>query len=156
MQRLLAWLAWFGGLFVLWLVFVGTASDRMENIGGLFASALAATAAEVVRSQGLLHFRVERRWWVRLWRQPWRIVADFGIVVLAFFAQLIHPRAHRGSFRTVEFPTGGQRAADRGRRAFVAAVGSLAPNTLVVEVDEEGGELLLHHLVPERAPERPL
>ncbi len=151
MRRALAWLTWFAALFALWLVFGGVVHDRYERIGGLCAAAVAATAAEVVRSQGLLHFRVERRWLRRAWRPLVRVVPEFLLVVAA----LSRP-GRRGAFRAVEFPTGGERTADKGRRALAGAVGSLAPNLLVVEADPDERALLVHELVPGRSPEEPL
>ena len=150
MQRLLAWLGWFAGLFVLWLLFVGTASDWMEWIGGVFAAAIGATAAEVVREQGLLAFRADRQRLRMLPSRLWLVVVEFGVLAAELVRQLLRPRVERGAFSVVEFPAGGERRVDRGRRALVAAIGSLAPNTLVVDVDEEHGRLLVHELVPRR------
>ena len=78
------------------------------------------------------------------------MVVEFGVVAAELVRQLLRPRAERGAFSAVEFPAGGERRVDRGRRALVAAIGSLAPNTLVVDVDEEHGRLLVHELVPRR------
>jgi hypothetical protein len=140
-RRVTAWLAWFGGLFVLWLLLVGTVAG-LELIAGLCAAAIGATAAEVVRSQGLLNFRVEARWLARGSRHVLRVVPDFFLVLAAI------GRRPRGAFRTLEFPAGGHRAVDDGRRAWGALSGSLAPNRLVVDVDPETGEALVHDLVP--------
>jgi hypothetical protein len=141
MRRLAAWLAWFGGLLVLWLVLVGTVQD-VERIAGLAAAAIGATAAEVVRSQGLLRYRVEARWVRRgLLRVP-RVVPDFFRVVAA-----LRSPSH-GVFRTIPFPAGGHRDVDRGRRAWVTLAASLAPNRLVVDLDPDTGEALVHDLRP--------
>ena len=125
MRRLAAWLAWFGGLLVLWLLLVGTVQE-VERIAGLAAAAVGATAAEVVRSQGLLRYRVEARWLRRGLLQLLRVVPDF-IRVLA------------------------ERDVDRGRRAWATLAASLAPNRLVVDIDPETGEALVHDLLPDAA-----
>ena len=149
MRRFAAWLAWYAGLLVLWLVFVGTVQD-VERIAGLCAAALGATAAEIVRSQGLLDFRVEWRWLRLLWRPFWRLVPDTVVVLAALV------RRRSGRFHEVEFPTGGDRPVDAGRRAFAALAPSLAPNKLVVDVDRDAGVVLVHELVPSSAsPELP-
>jgi multisubunit Na+/H+ antiporter MnhE subunit len=70
------------------------------------------------------------------------VVPDFFVVLSA----LVRPTT--GRFRTVEFPTGGTRDVDAGRRAFIAIAPSLAPNSLVVDADRESGEVLVHDLVP--------
>jgi Na+/H+ ion antiporter subunit len=143
MRRLGAWLSWFALLFGLWLLLVGTVQD-VELIAGLCAGALGATAADVVRSLGLLRFRVEWRWLRLAWRPLLCVVPEFFLVLAALV------RRPRGRFRTIEFPTGGERAADSGRRAFVVLASSLAPNRLAVDLDPESGEALVHDLLPGR------
>lgn len=141
MRRVVAWLAWFGGLFVLWLLLVGTIQE-VELIAGLAAAAIGSTAVEVVRSQGLLRYRVEWTWVKRGARQLLLVVPDFFRVLAALVSR------PRGSFRTVAFPTGGERDVDRGRRAFAALAASLAPSRFVVDLDPETGEALVHDLLP--------
>jgi hypothetical protein len=149
MRRVAAWLAWFGVLLVFWLLLVGTVQD-VERIAGLAAAAIGATAAEVVRSQGLLRYRVEAPWVLRGLGQLLRVVPDFFRVLAA----LASPR--RGAFRTVPFPAGGHRDVDRGRRAWVTLTASLAPNRLVVDIDPETGEALVHDLRPGTVSEEQL
>jgi hypothetical protein len=146
MRRVAAWLAWFGGLLVFWLLLVGTVQD-VERIAGLAAAAVGATAAEVVRSQGLLRYRVQARWLVPGLRQLLRVVPDFLLVLAAL------PRRPSGAFRTVPFPAGGERDVDRGRRAWATLTASLAPNRLVVDLDPDTGEALVHDLLPRAARE---
>ena len=149
MRRVPAWLAWFAGLFLLWLLLVGNLAGT-ERIAGLFAAAIGATAAEIVRSLGLFEFRVERRW---LARTPKQLAsAFFGFFVV--LRTLARPRS--GTFRTAEFPTGGERAVDHGRRAWAAFAGSLGPNTLVVDLDPNSGLALLHDLVSQAAADEVL
>jgi multisubunit Na+/H+ antiporter MnhE subunit len=148
MTRVAAWLAWFAGLLLFWLALVGTVED-LELVAGLCAAALGATAVEVVRSQGLLRLRVEWRWLRQLWKPLLRVLPDFFVVLAAL------ARPPRGRMRTVDFPTGGQRDVDVGRRAFVALASSLAPNSLVVDLDEESGAALVHELVPRAGSELP-
>ncbi len=149
MRRVAAWLSWFAGLLLLWLLLVGTVQD-VERIAGLCAAALGATGAEVVRSQDLMRFRVEWRWLRLGWKPLARVVPDFCLVLSALV------RRPRGRFRTIEFPAGGERAVDAGRRAFIVVAPSLAPNRLVIDVDPRSGEALVHDLFPGSAsPELP-
>jgi hypothetical protein len=148
-RRVAAWLAWFAGLLILWLLLVGTSQDT-ERIAGLSAAAIGATAAEVVRSQGLLDFSVEWRWLRRTPRHLARVIPDFFLVL----ATLVRPR--RGAFRTLAFPTGGERAVDHGRRAWAGYAASFAPNRLVVDVDPDAGVVLVHDLVPHAASDEVL
>lgn len=60
-------------------------------------------------------------------------------------AQCARPKAARGTFRAVSF-AGGEQPEDVGRRALSEALGSLAPNTIVIGVDTDRQLLLVHQL----------
>ena len=145
MRPVAAWLFWFAALLALWLLLVG-AIDDVELVAGICAAAVGAIATAVVRSQGLLGFRVELRRLRRVWRPLLQVVPDF----LLLMAALVRRRA--GTFRTLDFPVGGERAVDAGRRALAVVAPSLAPNRLVVDVDPEAGDAVVHDLVPGSAP----
>jgi hypothetical protein len=134
------WGGWYVGLFAVWLLLVGTV-QWIELIAGLCGAAIGVAATEVVRAQGLFGFRVEWRWLRLTWRPLARVIPDFLILIAA----LVRPPD--GTFKLLDFPTGGQRATDSGRRAFVVWAGSLAPNRLVVDLDAEAGKALVHDLV---------
>ena len=139
---MLVWviLVWVG-LAALWLLYQGE-----WNAIQLYAAASAATlslvVALVVRRGALPSVRLERRWLVGAARVPWNVVEEFVLVTVTLL------RGGEGEFRTVPFPAGGARPAERGRRAFVAIATGYSPNSYVVDVDEERGELLVHLLHP--------
>ena len=144
--RLRFWIAWFLPLMVLWLAFVDTFAVA-EVVLGLVAAAVAATAAEVVRSQDLLRSRFQLRWMRDLHRLPWQVLRDCWLLAAALWRHCTG-RPVRGVFRVVPFPSDADDARAAGRRALVTALLSASPNTLVVGV--EGGEgMLVHQLVPE-------
>jgi multisubunit Na+/H+ antiporter MnhE subunit len=139
MRRLAAWLSWFAILLIVWLLLVAVVQD-VEIIAGLCAAAIGATTMEVVRSQGLLSYRVETRWLARGARRLLHVVPEFFGVLGVIF------RPQRGVFRILDFPTGGERAVDHGRRAWAGLAASLAPGRLVVDLNPETGEVLVHDL----------
>ena len=146
------WIAWFLPLVLLWLAFVDTLAGG-EVAAGLVAAALAATAAEVVRSQDLVRFRLDPRWLGGLHRLPWQVLRDTWLLAVALWRQLGgHPA--RGTFRVFAFPSEADDARSAARRALVTAVVSVAPNTVVVGIEGADGELLVHQLVP--APGSPV
>jgi hypothetical protein len=89
-----------------------------------------------------MRFRLDGRWLRRGWRPLLRVVPEFLLLLVAI------SRRPQGSFRELEFPTGGERAADVGRRAFAVFAGSLSPNRIVIDVDPESGHALVHDLLP--------
>jgi hypothetical protein len=141
---MLSWLGWAAASFVVWLGLVGTVA-WLELLAGACAAALAATGAEALRSRGLLAFRIEPRFLIRIWRPLVRIVPDSGLLLLALV------RRGRGAFD--EIPAGDTTP---GRRAWIGAAGSIAPNSVVVDVDTHERKVLLHRLVRDRGPRSPL
>jgi hypothetical protein len=133
---------------VLWLVFI-SAWVVEEEILGLFASAIGATAAEAVREQGLVGFRPRAGWLWRVRVLPLRVLRESVAVLAALGRQLARRGSVRGQFRLVEvtLPEDPDEAA--AKRALLTAGESFAPNAYVLAVDERTGQMLVHELVPE-------
>ena len=146
-KRVGFWVAWYVPLVLLWLAFVDTFA-REEVIAGLVAAAIAATAAELVRSQDLVRFRMDPHWLRGLSRLPWQVLRDTWLLTVALWRHCTG-RPVRGVFRVVPFPTEADDARAAARRALVTALVSVAPNTVVVGVEGAEGEMLVHQLVPE-------
>jgi hypothetical protein len=71
-------------------------------------------------------------------------VAQLSFVALA---QLVTRRRFQGVLRAIPFEHGGpERPRDAGRRALAQALGSFAPNTIVVGIDPETNLMLAHQL----------
>ncbi len=146
-KRVGFWVAWYVPLVVLWLAFVDTFA-RQEVIAGLVAAAVAATAAELVRSQELVRFRLDPRWLRGLPGLPWQVLRDTWLLTVALWRHCTgHPV--RGAFRVVPFPSEADDNRSAARRALVTVLVSVAPNTVVVGVEGDEGELLVHELVPQ-------
>ena len=152
---MLSFSVWASLLFLLWLVLVGTVAS-LELYAGVAAAAIGATAAELVRARGLLRFRVELKWLGRVWRPLVQIFPDFGFVVLALFQTIVKRQLPRDAYVAIDLAGAGGDPRSAGWRAFATAAGSLAPNTVVVDVDRERRLMLVHKLLPERGPARPL
>jgi multisubunit Na+/H+ antiporter MnhE subunit len=140
------WLAWYLPLFGLWLLFVDTLAAE-ELILGAIAAAAAATAADVVRAQDLVRFRLRARWLRGLAVVPGQVVTDSWVLAVALWRQLRRPGSVRGLFRVLPFPVEDDEAAAAARSALVTAVASVAPNTYVVGVERGEGSMLVHQLV---------
>jgi multisubunit Na+/H+ antiporter MnhE subunit len=145
-RRVGFWIAWYVPLVLLWLAFVDSFAAA-EVVVGLVAAAVAATAAELVRSQDLVRFRLDLRWLRDVRRLPWQVLGDCWLLAVALWRHCTgHPV--RGVFRVVPFPGEADDARSAGRRALVTALVSMSPNTMVVGVEGGEGELLVHQLVP--------
>jgi multisubunit Na+/H+ antiporter MnhE subunit len=145
-HRIGVWLGWFVFLNVVWLALVATLNWQ-EEIVGVVASAVGATAAEAVNAQGLIHLRLKLGWMAGLGTLPWRVVKETWMVFAALARQLAGGKRIEGRFVCVRFPHRSDRPEDEARRALYKLEASIAPNTYVVGYDEETGAMLLHQLV---------
>jgi len=140
------WIAWYLPLVVLWLAFVDTVAIA-EVVLGLVAAAVAATAAELVRAQDLVRFRLEWSWLRDLYRLPGLLLGDSWTLAVALWRHL-GGRPVEGVLRTVPFPVEQDDARSAARRALVTGTVSLTPNTYVVGIEGDEGFALVHQLVP--------
>ena len=136
---------------LLWLLFTSTV-NKSEAVVGAGASLIAATAAEVVRVKTSLGFRPRLRWFRHAIRVPWSILTDTWTVLAVLANHATGRRRVRGQLRAVGFRHGrlGD-PRDAARRALVTVGVTTSPNTIVVGVDPDRDELLVHQLSP--APE---
>ena len=142
------WIAWYLPLVVLWLAFVDTLATA-EVVLGLVAAAVAATAAELVRDQDLVRFRLRVSWLRDLYRLPGQVLGDSRVLAVALWRQITGRPVH-GVFRALPFPAERDDARSAARRALVTGFVSLTPNAYVVGVEDDG-VMLIHQLVPDQA-----
>jgi multisubunit Na+/H+ antiporter MnhE subunit len=144
------WIAWYLPLVVLWLAFVDTLATG-EVVLGLVAAAVAATAAEVVRDQDLVRFRLKVAWLRGLYRLPGQVLVDSRVLAVTLWRRLTGRPVH-GGFRALPFPAERDDARSAARRALVTGFVSLTPNTYVVGIEEDGvmlvHQLAYHHANP--------
>jgi hypothetical protein len=133
-----AWLTWWVVLAALYL-WLADNTVWPELAVGAVAAAIGATGTVLVRRHRLTRMRWEARWLRGAWRPLLGVATDFGPLVRALV------RRREGVF--VEVPLPGP-VDEPGYRATVEALGSLAPNSIVVDIDHERGVALVHQLLP--------
>lgn len=137
-----AWLGWWVALTVLWVALAD--SRRLEEVvAGVLVGALCATAAVVVRAQRDVVLRPRPGWVLGTLRGFGRWPRDLWVLGRALVA--------RPEGRIVEepFAATGEDPRSATRRALAVVGGSLAPNSIVVEIDADRGVLVRHELVGE-------
>jgi hypothetical protein len=137
------WLGWWIALFWLWLLISGD-WNRIEIVAAACAAALGASIAEVGRSRAAVEPRVPLRWLAPLWKVPYQIVVDFGLITVALV------RRREGVFRSHPFPAA---AEGQGARALAVWAANFSPNAYVIEAGDE--RVLFHDLIPNRGSEEP-
>lgn len=132
-----------GGAFYLLLVDT-TSSPELYVLAATAISG--AIALWVSWEQKFDEAAIRPGWLLASWRVLAKIVPNILVLCAEALAQLVRPRAARGTFRAVPFRATTQTPKDAGRRALTEWIGSLAPNTIVVGVDDERNLLLVHQL----------
>jgi hypothetical protein len=150
-RRVVAWTIGWVLAASLYLLLIDI-TDLPELIVGAGAAVLAATALELAREQGIVGESIRWRWLLRLYRPLMKVPVDIAIVSLMALRAVADRRPHHGSFRALPFASGGKPQLATGRRALAEALGSLAPNTFVVGIDEDRELILAHQL--RRTPPR--
>lgn len=150
-----AWCLWWLGCFGLWLVLVADWS-RLNALAGACAAAVAATAAEAVRTTARQDIGISGRTLRDAAGVPLAVVVDFGILAVALARSLRQRRVVRGRYVSRELDLGPKTTpAGRARRAWLALLAGYSPNAYLVDADAETGIALLHDLVPRRSSEEP-
>jgi multisubunit Na+/H+ antiporter MnhE subunit len=135
------WLTWWVLLAALY-VLIDDSLLLPELAVGALAAAIGATGATLVHRERQALPEGDARWLRTLWRPLAGLVGDLW--------PLLRALPHRGGTGgMVEIPfdatTDGPR--DTARRALSEALGTLAPNTIVVRIDTERGVVVAHQLV---------
>lgn len=118
-----------------------------ELITGAVVATIAAIGSELVRLERRVHTRIPLRGLARAWKPVARAPADLALVLVAIGRQVLERDAARGRIRAMPFRHGGDAPDAAGRRALAESLGSFAPNTIVIGVDDERNLLIVHQLV---------
>ena len=146
-----AWLIWWALLAALWLALVDTVVVP-ELVAGAVGAAIAATGAVIVRGQRRLLLRPRLAWMRAAGRPLRRTVADLVPLARALWQRGVRRRGGHGALVEVPYTAVADDPDAAAHRVFTEALGSLAPNTLIVDIDRERRVLLVHQLVPSDDP----
>jgi multisubunit Na+/H+ antiporter MnhE subunit len=147
MPAALAWLVWWILSAAFWLLLVDK-TQVQEMILGAFVAAVAATGAVLVRRQRDHPLVIRPAWLLAAWRPLLGMVTDLPSLVRA----LARPDA--GTMTELPFEVTADGPEPQGYRVLTTALGSLAPNTVVVDLDRKRGRIVVHQLVPTGDPAR--
>jgi multisubunit Na+/H+ antiporter MnhE subunit len=117
--------------------------------GGAGAAALAALLTETALHQAGTPIAVRIRWLAAAWRLPGQVLGDTVLVFRALARQLIRGETPDSGFRERPVRAGGDNSVDVTRRVLLVGANSLAPNTIVLGIDEERDIMIVHQLVAE-------
>jgi multisubunit Na+/H+ antiporter MnhE subunit len=120
--------------------------DLPELIVGAVAAAIAAFGFELAREQRIAGVATRLSWLRWAYRPLLRVPSDVVAVSIGAARQLLRPRRKAGVFRVARFRCGPASELESGRHALAEALGSLAPNTIVIGIDFDRDAILVHQL----------
>ena len=141
-----AWVIWWVLGAALWIALFDNVPVS-ELISGAVAAALGATAAVLVRQQRRMLIRPRARWLRPGLRATAALVTDLGPAARALVSRGVRRRPVTGTLHSLPFAATGDDPEQAALRVLTATLGSLGPNTIVVDIDTEAGTLYAHQLV---------
>jgi multisubunit Na+/H+ antiporter MnhE subunit len=145
-----SWLMWWALLVALYLLLADSVAVP-ELATGAIAAAVGATGAVVVRRRRQVLLCGRPAWLRAVWRPALALVTDVWPLARVLVERGVLRRGE-GALVEVPFAATSDGAEDTARRAVTEALGTLGPNTLVVEIDTDRGVLVAHQLRPTKDP----
>jgi hypothetical protein len=142
-----AWLIWFALLYALYVLLADN-PVLPELLTGVVAAAVGATGAVVVRAQRPRLLKPRLRMLRGAPRALLGIFTDLVPLARVLVTSGILRRPAPSRLEETPFTHLSGSGEDAAERAFAEALGTLAPNTVVVGLDHERGVLVTHRLQP--------
>lgn len=143
-------LAW-AGFLLLWLVFVFQVTTS-ELIVGAFASGFTVGLGYVTFRIVPACFDPQLHWMAQAWRLPVLVATDLWLLLKHLGRQMTRQHS-RSSFEVTRFEASGDDCHAAAQRALAILFVSTTPNSVVLDIDRDKGELLFHQLEPAPVPE---
>jgi multisubunit Na+/H+ antiporter MnhE subunit len=124
---------------VLWLMFVFNTTG-MELIAGFVGSTAAFISVLVSVRSIPLPFQPRVRWILQAWRLPGMILGDIVVLLKCLF------RRPRSSFEATPLRTPANESEACAQRGIAITLLSTSPNTIVVHIDRDSQQMLIHKL----------
>ncbi|MGH9642458.1 MAG: Na+/H+ antiporter subunit E, partial [Terriglobales bacterium] len=137
-------------LLLLWLALVFQFT-KTELLIGSAASAVTTLLLLITLRAVPLCFQPRLRWLAQALRLPAVIARDTWILIKDFARRLLGARKRSG-FEVVKFAVRGASPHACAQRALALLFVTMSPNSVVLDVDKERGDIFLHHLASKSAP----
>lgn len=133
-------------LLVLWMAFVSNPKQD-ELLVGLAVAAIGALADAHVKREKFFKFEPEPNWVLSGLMLPWYAAKGCGLTLKAFFLYLFGWRPETG-FQVSRFDATGDDSRAAAKRALAEAYLTIPPNSIVIGIDKERGQMLTHNILP--------
>lgn len=134
-------------LVACWTIFLGSFDGAEAIIGGI-AVAIGTAVSTAAYAVGVARFRPRLIWIAGIWRVPWYVLDDTKAIAAALISRQLFRRPGRSRMVAVPFNPGGSTGRGEARRALAIALTTLAPNSIVLDIDRDERLMLVHEVAP--------
>ena len=138
------------GLLVIWLLFVFQAT-MAEFLVGAAASAVTVLAFQTALRSIPLCFEPRFHWLAQAWRLPGMIASDMWIVTKDFCRRVVDRRS-RSVLVMGHFEAVNEECRASAQRSLALLYVTMTPNSVMLDLNRQSGDMLVHFLVPARMP----
>jgi len=131
----------------LWLLFTSNLA-KPELYVGLGAAAIATLATIVLEAVGLIQFRPRLADLAQIWRVPWYLLKDTGLILKAMAMQLFTGDGAPSIVLAVPYADVGDDDASAAKRALVVVYTCFTPSSVALGIVREQRLLLIHQILP--------
>jgi len=133
-------------LVALWMAFVSQ-TKKAEFLVGVVVAAIGAFADFAVKRENFAKFEPKFSWVMLGLLLPWYAAKGLLVTLRAFFGQLLGTRPD-SQFRAFNYDANANDARSAAKRALAVAYLTIPPNSIVVGIDTEGKQVLMHYIAP--------
>ncbi len=137
-------------LLALWMGFVSQWSKAEFLFGILFAT-VGAIADAVVKKEGLAKFKPKLSWLVLIFWEPWYAIDGTSATLKAIGRKLMGKKSE-AQFKVDSFDAPGDDPRSSAKRALAIAYMTIPPNFIIVGIDNEKRQVLIHQVEPTSTP----
>lgn len=140
----------FALLFLLWMLFVSQIK-RAEVYVGIAVALVGALADQLVKHEDAISFRPRLSQALLIFSEPYYAITGSAALLKALWRKFTG-KPSEAQFRAIAYDAGGDDPQSQARRCLTVAYLTIPPNSIIVAIDRERGQMLVHQISPTPTP----
>lgn len=137
-------------LLGLWMAFVSQVT-KDELLVGVATAAIGAVGDAIVKEKKFAKFKPKLSWLLLICWEPWYAI-DGTWSTLKAIAEKLMGKPSKARFKAAKYDANGEDAQSAAKRALAVAYMTIPPNFIIVGIDRDKGEVLIHQVEPTNVP----
>jgi hypothetical protein len=140
----------FGLMFLLWML-LASKMEKPEVYVAIAAALVATLADQVVKQEEVISFRPRLKQALLIFSEPYYALTGSAALLKAFWRKLAG-KPSEAQFRAVAYDAGGDDPESQARRCLMVAYMTIPPNFIIIGIDREKNQILVHQVSPTPTP----